>query len=223
MRFLFRWAIFLFTILVVVVVAGILLLNTIVKQVMESRLRANTGMDARIGSVDVGLLTPTITIEKFRLYNTPDFGGSLFIDMPELHLEYDPTAFRSGALHFKLVRLNLAEMALIQDKKGRVNVQVMGKKTQAASGKAKASSGKFNFTGIDTLNLTLGKLRTYNLATDRGQEIDFNITNQISRNIKSTADLAGLNFLLMARSGAFSSPTNSPLDLSALLKNLAAP
>jgi uncharacterized protein involved in outer membrane biogenesis len=223
MRFLFRCAIFLFTILVVVVVAGILLLNTIVKQVMESRLRANTGMDARIGSVDVGLLTPTITIEKFRLYNTPDFGGSLFIDMPELHLEYDPAAFRSGALHFKLVRLNLAEMALIQDKKGRVNVQVMGKKTQAASGKAKASSGKFNFTGIDTLNLTLGKLRTYNLATDRGQEIDFNITNQISRNIKSTADLAGLNFLLMARSGALSSPTNSPLDLSALLKTLAAP
>ena len=120
MRRLIRWALYLFVLLVVLVVAAVLLLNTIVKQAIQSRFRARTGMDARIGQVDVGLLSPTFTIENFKLYNTADFGGSIFIDMPELHLEYDPLAIRSGKLHFKLVRLDLAEVALVQDKKGRV-------------------------------------------------------------------------------------------------------
>src|ERR1700728_4638923 len=109
MRRLFRLALFLFIVVVVLVVAGLLLLNTIVKQVIESRLRQATGMDVRVGLVDVSILSPTITFENFKIYNTADFGGSIFIDMPELHLEYDPWALRAGNLHFKLVRLNLAE------------------------------------------------------------------------------------------------------------------
>ena len=114
MKRLIRAALYLFIILVVLVVAAVLLLNTIAKQVVESRMRAGTGMETRIGLIDIGLLSPTITIENFKLYNTPDFGGSVFIDMPELHLEYDPRAIRSGKLHFKLVRLNLAEVALVR-------------------------------------------------------------------------------------------------------------
>ena len=43
MRRLFRWALYLFILLVVLFVAGILLLNTIVKQIMESRLRRLDG------------------------------------------------------------------------------------------------------------------------------------------------------------------------------------
>src|SRR5580658_9430415 len=123
MRRLIRLAIYLFIVFVVLAVAGILLLNTIVKQVIESRLRTATGMDVRVGAVDVGLLTPTVTFENFKIYNTADFGGSLFMDMPELHVEYDPSAFRAGNLHFKLVRLNLAEVDIVQDKNGRLNVQ----------------------------------------------------------------------------------------------------
>ena len=112
MRRLFRWALYLFIVLAVLVVAGILLLNTIVKQVVESRLRSSTGMDVRIGQIDVGLLSPTLTIENLKIYNTADFGGSVFLDMPELHMEYDPHAIRAGQFHFKLVRLDLAEVFL---------------------------------------------------------------------------------------------------------------
>jgi uncharacterized protein involved in outer membrane biogenesis len=222
MRRLVRWALYLFVVLVVLAVAAVLLLNTIVKQVVESRMRARTGMDARIGMVDVGLLSPTITIENFKLYNTADFGGSIFIDMPELHLEYDPLAFRSGKLHFKLVRLDLAEIALVQDKKGRMNVQDLENRSRSASRGKGSSSGDIKFTGIDTLNLTLGKFRLSNLGSGREEEIQFGIKNQISHNVKSEADLAGLNLLLASRAASVSSTTNSPLDLSALLKSLTA-
>ena len=133
MKRLIRAALYLFIILVVLAVAAVLLLNTIVKQVVESRMCAGTGMETRIGLIDVGLLSPTITIENFKLNNTPDFGGSVFIEMPELHLEYHPRAIRSGKLHFKLVRLDLEEVAVVQDKKGRSNVQDLQKRSREST------------------------------------------------------------------------------------------
>jgi uncharacterized protein involved in outer membrane biogenesis len=222
MRRLIHWALYLFIVVVVLAVAAILLLNTIAKEVAENRLRAATGMDARIERFDIGLLSPTVTIENFKLYNTPDFGGGIFIDMPELHLEYDPLAFRSGQLHLKLVRLNLAEIALVQDKKGRLNVQAMEKKSRAATGGNKSSGPEIQFTGIDTLNLTLGKFRQSNLASGRVEEIEFGIKDQISHNVKSEADLQGLGLLLAIRAGASSPSTNTAINLAGLLQTLTA-
>jgi uncharacterized protein involved in outer membrane biogenesis len=215
-RRLIRWALYLFIVVVVLCVAAILLLNTAVKQLLESRLRTVTGMETQIGSVDVGLLTPTFTIENLKLYNTADFGGSIFIDMPELHVEYDPYAFRSRQLHFKLVRLDLQEVAIIQDKKGRFNVQDMEKKNgqQLANAKSQSVDG-MKFTGIDTFNLSLGKFRMSNLATGREEELQFGVKNQISHNVKSEADLVGFNLLSLA-----SSSTNSSIDVSTLLRLL---
>jgi uncharacterized protein involved in outer membrane biogenesis len=222
MRCLIRWALYLFIVLIVLVVAAVLSLNTFVKQLVESRMRASTGMDARIGLIDVGLLSPTITIENFKLYNTADFGGSLFIDMPELHLEYDPLAIGHHNLHFKLVRLDLAEVAVVQDKKGRLNVQDLQKRSRAASSGKKPPGADFKFTGIDTFNLSLGKFRLSNLATGREEEIEFGIKDQITHNVKSEADLAGLNLLLASRAMSVSSSSNSTLDLPALLQTLTA-
>lgn len=220
MRRLIRWAVLLVVIIIAIGVAGILSLNTVVKQLIEARLRAATGMDVTVGAVDVGLLSPTMTIDNFKIYNTADFGGSIFLSVPELHLEYDPFAVQSGNLHFKLVRLNLAEISLIQDKKGRLNIQDLAKRGGDKSSRQRLSDGgrSLKFTGIDVLNLTLGKFRLSNLGNGRAEEIEFGVTNQITRNVKSEADLAALNLLLAARAGvAATSSTNSPLDLSALL------
>jgi hypothetical protein len=54
-------------------VAIILLLDTITKEIIVSRLRARTGMEAKISAVHVGLLSPTISIEGLKLYNTAGF------------------------------------------------------------------------------------------------------------------------------------------------------
>lgn len=224
MRRLFRWVFRLLILLIVLIVAAILLLNTIAKQVMESRLHS-AGLDARIGAVDVGLLSPMLTIDNLKIYNPAEFGGSVLIDMPELHMEYDPYAMRTGALHFKLVRLDLAEVDVVQDKKGRYNVQQLQAKgtTPAATKPATLSSAGFKFTGIDTLNLSLGKFRMINMASGREEEIDFGIKNQISHNVRSEADLQGLSMILAARAAMAGQSSKSPLNLSALLQILGSP
>ena len=204
---------------VVLAVAGLLLLDTIVREVAVSRIHSGTGMEVRIQSVHVGLLTPTMTIEGLKLYNTPEFGGAVCLSMPELYVEYDPLAIRSRQLHLRLVRLDLAEVLLVQDKKGRSNFDALEKSGRKSGAKKTAGEG-FKFTVIDTLNLSLGKFHLSNLASGRSEEINFAVKNQILHDVKSEDDLGGLALLLAVRHG--SSTNSSTLDLGGLLKGLTA-
>jgi uncharacterized protein involved in outer membrane biogenesis len=215
-RWLFRIALALFILAVVAVVAGILLLDTVVREVLTSRMHAATGMEVHIASVHVGLMTPTITIEGFKLYNTPAFGGSLCLDMPELHMEYDPAAIRAGLIHLPLVRLNLARIELITDKQGRSNFDGIAKQSKESTSKNKSAALKFG--GIDTLNLSLGKFHASNLRSGQDEEVDFGAKNQIFHNVKSESDVTGVAVLLAMR-GA-SSNGHSGVDLNEVLKSL---
>src|SRR5277367_1003262 len=107
MKWIFKWLVRLFILAVVLVVILFLSLDTILRLVMENRIRAQTGMDAEIGKFSIGLATPTITIRDFKLFNPPNFGGTLFLDIPEIHVEYDRSALASRQLHVTLLRFNL--------------------------------------------------------------------------------------------------------------------
>jgi hypothetical protein len=201
------------------VVAAILLRDTLLKELFLRRLHEATGMEARVAAVHIGMQSPTLTILGLRLYNTPDFGGGLCLDMPELRIEYDPAALREGNFHLPRVDLNLAGLTMVKAKDGRVNFEVLKKKESEAVTHGSAAKG-FKFNGIDTLELSLGKFRLNNLATGREQVIDFEIKKQIFKNVKSEADLSGLGLILALRGG--SSSGNAGIDLTTLLETLIA-
>jgi uncharacterized protein involved in outer membrane biogenesis len=212
---LFRWALYLFIVLVVLFVAGILLLDTIAREIAQSRIRSETGMEVKIGKLSIGLLSPTITIENFKMYNTADFGGSQCIDVPELHVEYDLQAARSGKLHMRLVRFNMAEVDVLRDKKGHTNFDQLQKKRSLAGtpGKPGASSSPaFQFAGIDTLNLTLGTAHIGSLDLPHNNRvINLGIKDQVFHNIKSQNDLMGVAALVSMRISAVNSGSGNPL------------
>jgi len=221
-RRLFRWALYLFLLLAALIVAAVLSLDTIAKQLVQSRLRAETGMDVKIGKMDIGLATPTIAIEDFKIYNAPDFGGSLFLSMPEIFVDYDWEAIRAGKLHLNLVRINLAEIDIVQDKQGRLNIESLEEKSKAAADAAKKQSSALTFAGLDTLNVTFQKLRIWNLdSPGRVTEERFGITNEVFTNLKTEEDLERMAVMLAARSSAAAAPTtNSPIDMARLLQQL---
>jgi hypothetical protein len=209
MKTLFRWVFRGFILLVVLTVACILLLDTMLREVLQREIRLRTGMDARIGSLDVGLLSPVITLENFKLYNSAEFGGSPFLDMPELHLEYDFRALRSRKLHFRLVRCNLTEMDVVQNKVGKTNLQALSDAADASNAKtggAGTSSGSsFDFAGIDTLNLTVGKATLLKMKhPGRPKEVVLNIRNQVIADIRTEQELALKIFLVLAQTGGAS-------------------
>jgi AsmA family len=222
MRRLFRWAfrivLGLIVLAVVAAVAAILLLDTLAKELIVNRLRAQTGMEVKVRAVHVGLLSPTFSVEGLKLYNTPAFGGSVCLDMPELHLEYDPHDLRGRRLHVTLLRLELAEVSIVLDKSGHSNFEKLKQKSKDSPGH-KSSGEKLKFTGIDVLNFTPGKLRISNLASGRTEEIDFGAKNEILRDVKPDADLASLGLTMLA-SGKATAKGDAGLDLSHLFDSL---
>src|ERR1044071_1294157 len=95
-RWVFRIAVTLIFLLIVLLVVGVLLKDIIAKSLAERNLRDNTGMDAKLEKMEVGLATPIVNLEGLKLYNTPDFGGGTFLEMPELRIEYIPEEIRGG-------------------------------------------------------------------------------------------------------------------------------
>lgn len=208
MKFVFRWGFRLLILLIVLLVAFLLSIDAIARAVVERRLRAETGLDVRIGSLSVGLLSPVVTIENFKLYNKPEFGGSPMLDMPELHLVYDRNELMKRRLRCKLVRVSLAELNLVQSAQGRINCPLMSiapLPTNSPALKMLASQrvAGFQFLGIDTLNLSVGRITALHMKDPKQvKELNMQLRNRIVTNIESVEALGfQLGFLVLEKKG----------------------
>ena len=210
-KWIFKWLLRLFLLAVVLVVIFFLSLNSILRVLIEHNIRAQTGMDAEIGRFQLGLTEPVISIEDLKIYNPPNFGGTPFVEIPEIHVEYDRAALAQRQLHFTLVRFNLGELDIVKNAKGETNILSLGiALPKNPSGRADRQRNEFKertgleFTGIDALNVSVGTLKYIDLKDqrhDRTQKVD--IENQVIANVKTPADLAGLAVLIGLRSGDF--------------------
>jgi len=203
MRWLFRWLFRLLILLVVLVVAAILLLDTITREILQSRIQRETGLETRIGRMRVGLLDPHLTIEHLVIYNSAEFGGSPLVDMPELHIECDRSPLFHANFHFKLIRLNLARLNVVEDAKGRKNLDLLDQQL-AKNGdvtflpKKNKGTNTHDFPRIDTLNLTLGRATYLNLNNPaKVTELKFDIQNQVYTSVQSEAQLQNILLVVL--------------------------
>lgn len=208
MKFFFKWALRLFLLLVVLAAVAVFSINPVLRLIMQSSIRAQTGMDAEIGKLSVGLLSPTITIQDLKLYNTPEFGGTLFLSIPEIHAEYDRDALAKSELHVTLLRFNLGELDIVKNQSGQTNIFALAaqpsvKKTGTSSRAFTKETG-LEFTGIDALNVSIGKARYIDLGDPQNnREQTFGIENCVVKNVKSAQDLTPLALFIGLRGGGF--------------------
>jgi len=196
---LIKWLFLLIFVAVALIVGLLLSKDAIGKAAAEQQIRAQTGMDVKIGRFSIGLLSPVVTIENFKLYNTPEFGGTPFLDIRELHLEYDRMAFAQRQLRITLLRLNLAELTLVRNDTGKTNIASFA----AAPAPAVKTANTVQFLGVDVMNLSVGKAHFIDLKNPRNnREFKANLQNQVFRNVKTTGDLYGVLILLWLRSGS---------------------
>ena len=212
---LFKWLLRLIFVVVVLVILVFAFKDSMLRIAAEHRIRAQTGMDVKIGKFSSGIFSPVVTIENLKIYNTAEFGGTPFLNIPELHIELDSLALAQRKLRITLVRLNLAELDIVKNEAGQTNIFRIKNKVEGGGSKKnglQAALGDFQFDGIDVLNLSLGKAKFIDLKDAKNnREIRVDLQNQIFKNVKSDADVYGILFLVWLRSGGNFSIT--PVDL----------
>jgi len=219
-RFFIRWAFRLFVLAIVLVVAFVLSFDSLMRVFMEHRIRAQTGMDAEIGRVSIGLLEPRVEILDLKLFNPPDFGGTPFLNIPEIHVEYDRPALSQGIIHLTLLRFNLGELDVVKSRDGQTNLlslglalpakQSAGPAAPSALADFKQQTG-YEFKGVDCLNVSVGTFKYLDLQNQKNnREQNIGIENCVLTNVTSKAALVGLGVLVGLRSDDFFRPFVDP-------------
>ena len=209
MKWLLKWIFRLFLLAVVLVVILLLSLNAILRLYLEHEIHARTGMEAEIGKFSLSLTQPAITMQNFKLYNPPDFGGTPFLDIRQIHAEYDPAALAKHRLHLTLLRFDLGELDIVKNEAGKTNLfsiagSVSVKRSGARSKEEFTRQTGLEFTGIDVLNVSIGTFKFIDLKDQRRNRTqNIGIDNCVLRNVHSPTDLAGLALLVALRGGDF--------------------
>ena len=202
MKWLFKWLFRLVLLLVVLLAVLVLSKDAIVKAAVERQVRAQTGMDVKIGRFRVGIFSPVVAIEDLRLYNTPEFGGTAFVNIPELHVKYDRVSLVRRKLHITLLRLDLAELNIVKNEAGKTNLVSMMDQARRQRPPSRNRPPDIEFAGIDVLNLSLGRLRLLDLKDrQKSGELYIGLRDQVFRNLKSESDVLGVLFVIWLRSG----------------------
>lgn len=186
-KFLVRWCFRLLVLALLLALAAVLLKDLLIEEYLETRFRRATGLELEIGRLEVALFSPVLRAENVRLYNPPEFGGAPALIAAEVHLEYDPAALWRGTLHLPLLRLHLAELVLVEDGRGGQNLPALAARWTALRD---ADAPPLRFGGIDTLNLTLERVRRVNLRDPaRNVSLDPALRGQIWQGLRTPAEL----------------------------------
>jgi len=206
----FRLLITLVSLAVVVIIVLLLSYNSVLRVLVEHQIRAQTGMDAEIGSLKIALTSPTIRIQNFKLYNSSDFGGTPFLDIPEIYIEYDRVALMHREIHVTLLRFNLGEFDIVKNQAGQTNIFTLGLSVPAKKSGGGQSPVNFkrqtgyDFKGIDALNISIGKAKFIDLKEPQNNlEQNIGIENLVIPNVKSEKDLVALGVFIGLKSGGF--------------------
>jgi uncharacterized protein involved in outer membrane biogenesis len=187
---MFRVIKWLFILLAVVaaLVAGILFSkDAIAKAAVEQQLRAQTGMDVKIGKLSLSVLAPIARIENLTLYNPANFGGVPFLKIREMHVEFDREALAHRELRLKLLKLDIAELAVVRNDRGETNIVAL-----AATPKPAKSSEMIDFKSIEVANFSIHQAVFVDLKHQKNnRQLTWNVQNRVFRDLKSAGEFYG--------------------------------
>ncbi len=181
---LIKWVLIVTLIIVAVTVGLFLLRDKIAKTAMEQQIREQTGMDVKIGKLSTKLLSPIASIQNLTLYNTAEFGGTQFLNIREMQIEFDREALVHREIHFKLLKLHIAELSVVKNDLGQTNIVAM-----VAAAKLKSTKGMVHFKGIEVANFSISKISYLDLKNQKNnRQLIVNLQNQVFRNLNTPGD-----------------------------------
>jgi hypothetical protein len=173
MRRLIRWLLRIVLLVVLLLAALVLFRNPILRELAERQIREETGMETVIGRVRIAMKTASIRLDNVRLISPPEFGGQLFIDLPDVYIEYDPVALMFRRLRFQRVLFRLDELRVVRDPHGRTNLESLLHRVKSANWNHRLTGRGLTFQGVDAVGFSVGRFRYYDVRDPLRHEETF--------------------------------------------------
>ena len=174
-----------------VVLATILFLarNVIARMSVEYGTRKITGFPLTLGSVDLELFSSKVDVHDLKLMNPPEFTEPMFVDMPELYVDYRLPSMFHGVPHVNDMLINIKQLVIVKTKTDS-NVQ---KLKGVVSPPGSTSSTKY---AVDKLRIHVGTVTIKDFSRPKPSERDIKLNlDRTYNNITDSTDISRLVLL----------------------------
>ena len=175
---------------IVLVLLAVLVLarNFIARISVEIGATRATGFPLEIGSVNVGLFNGQLDVRALKLMNPPDFQEKIFVDMPQLYVDYHLGSMLSGAPHINDMLINIKQLVVVKNGKGDSNAMKLKGVVYSGGG----SSTKYR---VDKLRIHIGTVTIKDYS--RGKPTERNITLNVDATYKDITDSTDITRLVL--------------------------
>ena len=187
------------TLIIVLLIIGALLFvgkNLIAKTSVIRGVKTVTGLTLDMGSMNVGIRNTLVSINNMKLYNPAGYTDKVMVDMPEIYIDYNLSSFLKRKAHLEEVRIDLKELTVIKDKKGKLNIDALKvvKDEKEVKKEKTAKQKKKTEIKIDILDLKIGKVTYKDFSKGEKPKVyEYNINHHGKyRNITDLNQLAKL-------------------------------
>lgn len=203
-----RWLIGIVVAAVVLVVALISVviwkMDYLMGRALTVALSQQTGARVELGEFHLHMQDSSLEIRDLKLFDPPGYRDTPWFDLPELFLAVQKNPSNTnGSVRWREIRVNLADLALVVNQKGKTNLLELGERATGSSFDPSSLtnwSSNATFGGIDRLVLSLGKLEYVDLRnSSANQEIRFGMTNRVYTNLNTVADLQPIAMEVIVR------------------------
>jgi len=213
-----KWLVAIVGTLLLLFVVLFLFKDAFLKKIAEARIERETGLAATIGRLDSDLLTGSVRFRDIKLFNAPEFGGSVFAHIPELYLRLDSAAAASGPIRLREARVTISELNVIKNAAGRTNILELHKRVSEKHKSDGSDNNSREFAGIGELRVTLGTLRYRDMQQPaNNHEFDVAVKDEVVTTIKNKKDFETWATMLLIRiviqQALLKAQTTAPLRL----------
>ena len=134
--------------------------DAVIKASVEKGAELVTGLQLKMGSLNVGAVKTIVGIRDITLFNPSGFPDRIMLSMPEIYVDYDLPAVFKGKVHLEDMRIDLKEFTIVKNKNGELNLDSLKVVQAEKEGRKPQEKEKQRLPEmqIDKLELKIGKV-----------------------------------------------------------------
>ncbi len=191
-----------------------ILKDMVIKSVVTTVASRITGAPVHMDGFSLNILSSTIHISGFKMYNPEGFPKGMLVSCPKINVIYDRASLFKQKHHFLLVEIELKEMGLTKNKEGKLNVDSLKIVQQSKSSPPVPMQ-------IDLLTLSIGKIvyKDYTTGTQPSVRV-YDVNGH--KSYKSVPTAQQLALLVLAEPMKAAAIKNAEIYGVAMLTGVAA-